>query len=90
MRKLLFIVALQARNATPDLGAGMMLALGEVRVSTEAPMHQLARILSRGCQNYRCGSSDIDGMIIILLGRMVILYSSEWRIYTITALSAES
>jgi hypothetical protein len=40
------------------------------------------------CQNYRRGSSDIDGMIIALLGRMMILYSSEWRIYTITALSA--
>jgi hypothetical protein len=40
------------------------------------------------CQNYKCGSSDIDGMIIVLLGRMIILYSSEWTIYTITALSA--
>jgi hypothetical protein len=39
-------------------------------------------------QNNRCGSSDIDGMIIVLLGRMMILYSSEWMIYTITALSA--
>jgi hypothetical protein len=28
-----------------------------------------------------CGSSDIDGMVIVLLGRMMILYNSEWAIF---------
>jgi hypothetical protein len=35
-----------------------------------------------------CGSSYIDGMVIVLLGRMMILYNSEWTIFKITALSA--
>jgi hypothetical protein len=40
------------------------------------------------CQDCTCGSSDIDGMVIVLLGRMMILYNSEWTIFKITALSA--
>jgi hypothetical protein len=35
-----------------------------------------------------CGSSNIDGIVIVLLGRMMILYNSEWTIFKITALSA--
>jgi hypothetical protein len=40
------------------------------------------------CQYHRRGSSDIDEMIIVLLGRMMVLYNSEWTIFKITALSA--
>jgi hypothetical protein len=40
------------------------------------------------CQDYRCGSSDIDELIVVLIGRMMILCNSEWTIFKITALSA--
>jgi hypothetical protein len=39
-------------------------------------------------QDRRCGSSDIDELIIVLIGRMMILYNSERTIFKITALSA--
>jgi hypothetical protein len=36
----------------------------------------------------RCRSSDIDGVVIVLLGRMMILYNSGWAVFKIIALSA--